>query len=290
MKKLLLSLSLIAACLFGIALLGAASAEPTDSTQNESVGIDGIIRSDPPTVAATITTPTNGQVISTLPVRISGLCTGEVLVKVFSNGVFIGSAQCTNGTYSLQADLFSGNNDLIARVYDALDQVGPDSNTVSVTFTQGGFNQSGPRVSLTTSYAKRGANPGETLTWPIAISGGTAPYAVSVDWGDGTTELISRAAAGGFDLKHTYDKAGVYTIIIKATDSGGNSAFLQLVGVGNGALAQDNQADNGATVIRTVYVWWPLIISAVLIMLSFWLGGRNKLETLRRQAEKRINY
>lgn len=279
----------IAAALFSMLAVPLHTTALTNPNA-QSTGFQAKIPADPPTVAATIATPVNGQTIATLPVRVSGLCTGDVLVKVFSNGVFVGSAQCINGAYSLSVDLFSGVNDLVVRVYDALDQVGPDSATVSVNFTQGGFNQNGPRIALTSTYAKRGANPGETLSWPIILSGGRAPYAVSVDWGDGTTQLISRALAGEFNITHEYKSPGVYTVIVKASDADGTSAFMQLVGVGNGALAQDTQETGAGTTVRTVYVWWPLMIAAGLIVVSFWLGNRSKLMSLRRQADQRIQY
>lgn len=267
-----------------------AVAAPTDPQQSSSVGIDGTVRGDPPTIAATITFPTNGQSITSSPVKVSGLCTKDLLIKIFKNGVFAGSAQCSGGAYSIQTDLFNGVNELVARVYDALDQKGPDSNTVTVTYIQSGFNTSAPRVALSSNFARRGANPGESLSWPIILSGGTGPYAVSVGWGDGETELLSRSFPGEFTINHTYKSPGVYPIIIKVTDGDTNSAYLQLVGVANGALSQDTQGKADNTVIQTRTVWWPLLIALVFILISFWLGGRYKLEQLRRQAEKRVQY
>lgn len=90
-----------------------------------SVGLEGTISSPPPTRAATITTPVNGRAFDTTPITVNGLCPQGVMVKLFSNNIFVGSVRCTNGSYSLQIDLFSGQNDLIARVFDDLDQAGP---------------------------------------------------------------------------------------------------------------------------------------------------------------------
>lgn len=257
---------------------------------SQSTGIQAKIPSDPPTSPATIATPGNGQTFTEQPIKVSGLCTSGLLVKIFKNGVFAGSVECINGSYSINIDLFDGKNDLIARVYDALDQTGPDSAVTSITFTQGGFNTNAPRVSVTSDYAKRGANPNEVLTWPLLLSGGTAPFAVSIDWGDGSTQLVSRSFAGAFDVSHTYAKSGVYTVIVKVTDAAGQSSFLQLVGVANGAITQTSQNSGNTTTVKTVIIWWPLIIAVVMVFISFWLGGRFKLENLRRQAEKRISY
>jgi hypothetical protein len=225
-----------------------------------------------------------------MPIQVSGLCTKGLLVKVFANNVFVGSAQCDNGSYSLFVDLFSGRNDLVARVFDTLDQGGPDSNVVSVTFNDTQFNPfGGSLLSLTSNYAERGANPGEKLTWPIVLSGGTSPYAISVDWGDGkSADLISSQFAGTIDLSHVYASAGIYRVIVKATDKNGLSAFLQLVAIANGAVtsnAQGSTKNQGETVIVRI-LWLPALICIPLLFLSFWLGRRYELAALRRHLEQ----
>jgi hypothetical protein len=205
------------------------------------------------------------------------------LVEVFDNGVFVGSANCVNGSFSLQIGLFNGKNDLIARMYDALNQAGPNSNKVSVIFNNA-LPASGPRPTLTTAYAKRGADPGSVLTWPITLSGGKGPYAISIGWGDKSAQdLISRSTPGTFNIKHTYAQPGIFNIVIKATDSDGASAFLQVVGISNGPIQQTQDTNNpGAkTVTKKEIIWWPLAVTFVLTIIAFWLGKRHQLETIR---------
>jgi hypothetical protein len=279
-----LCLLTISGWLFANETVGAQTQE------SGSVGIEGRISSPPPSQAATISIPTNGQSFTSLPVTVSGLCTGDVLVKLFKNNVFAGSAQCTNGSYSLIIDLFSGQNDLVARVFDALDQSGPDSNTVTVTYSDP--RQGTPsRVSLTSNFAKRGANPGQLLTWPIILSGGTGPYAISVDWGDGKTpDLISQTFPGTFNIQHTYDNPGVYNIIVKATDKDGGTAFLQLVGVANGPLSQSNTGTSddgkGTATPAPRILWQPAALMIPLIFSTFWLGKRYELRVIRKKIER----
>jgi hypothetical protein len=273
-----------------LALCTLISAPVFAAQQQGSVGMEGRISSPPPTTAATISIPRTGQSFTTLPVTVSGICPKDLLVKLFKNNIFAGSVQCTNGSYSLIIDLFDGQNDLIARVYDALDQAGPDSNTVTVS-----YNTSQPefksRVSLTSPIAKKGANPGQVLTWPITLSNGDGPYAVSVDWGDGKTpDLISRSFPGDFNIQHTYDKPGVYNILIKATDKNGGVAFLQLVGVANGALSQDtgntnNSNDNGTKTVTKI-LWQPAAILIPFIISTFWLGKKYQMHVLRQKIER----
>jgi hypothetical protein len=206
-------------------------------------------------------------------------------VKVFKNNVFGGSTVCVNGSYSIQIDLFTGRNELVARMYDDLDQPGPDSNKVTVTYP---FNVAklANRISLTSNYAKRGAAPGETLTWPITLSGGVGPYAITIDWGDGkVTDVISQEFPGNFTASHIYDSAGLYNIIIRAVDKNGDIAFLQLIGVGNGELTQASGEGTGAPEIREIVrvLWWPAAFAIPLTIISYWLGKKSALAHLRKQ-------
>lgn len=289
MKTLrILALVLSAAILLPACLVSDAWALGSQQNpQSGSVGLEGTVPGAAPRQAATIAVPANGQIFTTTPITVSGLCQTGLLVKIFSNNVFVGSATCVSGSYSLKVDLFSGRNDLVARVYDALDQQGPDSNVVSITFNDAQFIKFGTHVSLTSQYARRGANPGDTLSWPLILSGGTAPYALSVDWGDGNgAELKSVSFPGTLNVSHVYTQAGVYTIVIKATDANGTSAYLQVVGVANGAIhGSVSTTGSGSTTTRTVIIWQSMLLALPLMLLSFWLGRRHELYTLRRELE-----
>lgn len=265
----------------------ASAASPfPPQTASGSVGLQGEISTAPPTRGATITTPSNGAVFNSVPITVAGLCPTGLLVKIFDNNVFVGSTVCSGGSYSLQIDLFNGQNQLVARVYDALDQAGPDSNVVNVTFNSAQFIQFGTQVTLTSIYAERGAPPQNELDWPIILSGGTGPYAISVDWGDGSpTDLMSQANPATITIKHTYKTAGIYKIIIKATDKNGGEAFLQLVAVATGAAQNNNKGSNGNAVIEVKVLWWPAVAMVPLIFAAFWVGRRHELYTLRKQLE-----
>jgi hypothetical protein len=273
--------------LFGSA---AAALGSQQNPQSSSFGFEGTITSPPPTQAATVATPSNGQTFTSIPITVAGLCPKDLLVKVFANNVFVGSAICNNGSYSLQIGLFGGQNDIVVRDYDALDQAGPDSNVVSVTFNDAQFITVASRVTLTSNYARRGADPGQQLDWPIILSGGTPPYALSVDWGDGSSpSLSSQALAGNITVSHTYTSAGVYKVVIKATDSKGSTGFLQLVGVANGQASQSASGTSGGGTtlqVKTNVLWWPIAVLAPLILVAFWLGRRFELFSIREHLEK----
>ncbi len=296
---------LLTVLLFAIAALfivvGAAAPASAQSTQDDSVGLTGTISSPPPDTAATISVPSNGQSFTELPVPVRGTCPEGTLVKLFKNNVFAGSVQCEGGSYEISIDLFTGENEIVARVFDELDQAGPDSNIVNVTFVDDRAG-SGPRVSVTSNFAKRGVNPGQTLTWPIIISGGSGPYAVSVDWGDGKSpDLQSVAFPGNLDIKHVYDAAGVYNVVVKVSDNNGGVAFLQLVAVANGPLTQvgpngepldefQNAEGGGSTFFasgsNTLLVWWPATITLPFVVTTFWLGKKHMVRVMKNRIAR----
>lgn len=263
---------------------------PTTQQEQGNIGLSGQVSAPPPTQAATIVSPSNGATFKTLPVTVTGWCPSDLLVKMFKNNVFSGSVACTNNSYSIAIDLFSAQNDLIARVYDAFDQAGPDSNTVTVNFDDSAAKPNiAARPSLTSNYARRGANPKELLIWPVIVSGGEAPYAISVDWGDSTSvDLYTVTTPGEFQIKHQFDQSGVYRVLVKASDKNGAVAYLQLVAIGNGEVTQ---AVEGATasksgVGKTVVVWQPAAIAIPLIVSTFWLGKRYEIIRVKRRLQR----
>lgn len=291
-RRLLAAMVILAASIicFGTTRSYADSPPPADNPQQGSVGLQGEIKKPPPDKPAVITIPGNGQTFTNSPITVAGLCDAtetDLMVEIYKNNVFGGSTMCKNGSFSLQVDLFDGENDLVARVYDSLNQAGPDSSTVSVTYNAPKASV-GPRITLISAYAKRGAPPGTILTYPVTIANGIGPYAFSVDWGDKTpADLSSRPFAGEFSPQHTYTQAGVYTIIMRATDANGNVAFLQVVGIGNGPIQQNNQSSTAATVItKTKVIWWPLLLALILIIIAFWLGKKQQIEEIRGRLRK----
>ncbi len=166
-----------------------------------------------------------------------------------------------------------------------MDQPGPDSNTVTVTLDSA-LASSANSFTLSSNFAKRGASPGETLTWPITVSGGSSPYAISVSWGDSKVpDLLSQVTAGAFDINHVYEASGNYTVVIKGVDRDGNSTFLQLVGVGKGPVSQANTQKGPTVITKTEVVWWPAAILVAFTVVSFWLGTRYQLHRLLHRHE-----
>ncbi len=261
---------------------------PNPNPKPGSFGLEATKTQAPPTQGATISTPGNGASFSTSPITVNGICPTDLLVQVYNNGVMAGAVMCTNGSFSVQVTLYYGTNELTASVYDSLDQTGPASNTVTVNYNNTNFAAFGALVTLTSSYGRRSAAAGSELTWPLQLSGGTGPYAFSLDWGDGTaTELKSQSLAGLVNITHTYKKAGIYQANIKVTDVNGVTAFLQLIAVANGKVDSTPSAPNttGNTAPTTV-LWIPAAVSSVLLLPAFWLGRMSQVVSIRNKMLK----
>lgn len=262
---------------------------PTPDPIPGSYGLAATKTQDPPTSAPTITTPGNGASFGSSPIRVSGICKTGLLVQVYNNGVMVGAVPCTNNSFSLQASLFAGANEFTAIMYDDLEQPGPTSNIVRVTFNDSSIEAFGELITLTSSYGRRAAPTNSELTWPLQLTGGTGPYAFSLDWGDGdSTELKSQSLAGLVSIAHVYKKAGIYQVNVRATDVNGVSAFLQVVAVSSGkvdAAANKVEGDaNGAP--KTTVLWLPAAISLVLLLPTFWLGRMSQLVSLHNKMLK----
>ncbi len=256
-----------------------------------SYGLAATKTQEAPTSAATITTPGNGASFANSPITVSGICTSDLLVQVYNNGVMVGSVMCTNGSFSLQASLFAGANEFTAIMYDDLEQAGPTSNIVTVNYTDSNIGAFGQMITLTSSYGRRSAPAGSELTWPLQLTGGTGPYAFSLDWGDGSSsELKSQSLPGLVTIAHNYKKAGIYQVNIKVTDVNGVSAFLQVIAVSSGkvdgtAAGVGDTKDTTGTA-KTEILWIPAAVGLILLLPAYWLGRRSQIVSLHNKMLK----
>lgn len=291
----------------GIALTAyTATAISHPGPDASSVGLSGTMPAKPPTVAATITTPGNQQRFSTSPVTVGGLCPATTLVEIFKNNIFAGATPCTDsGKFSLDVDLLIGQNTIVARVYDALNQPGPDSNQLIVFYDalppQAGSITSldfgSPQMLLNTDAVFRGAFPNQQLSVPVSIVGGTAPYAINIRWGDSLNNMMPRSDNATFNATHAYDKPGTYQISLQATDAGGRVAFLTVASIINGqpplatTAAMSGTTTPGSLLANLqagkLLVLWPLYSSVLAVVASFWVGEHREHYLLTKRSPTR---
>jgi hypothetical protein len=293
----------------------------------------------PPSVAATVDSPNEGDLFTATPISVSGTCPNNTYVVVYHNGVMGGVALCdAMGQYHTTTDLFVGPNALKVIDYSFTDVAGPVSNIVNVVYqppqpvntpgtttttttttphapsgrstntaTSGTPSQSvaNPLV-LHTDFTFQGFYVGDEVVWDLNVQGGAAPYAVSVEWGDGTRSLVSRSAAGSYNFRHKYSKKGgyhgSYAPIFSATDADGQQATLQLLSIISNRptpIAAGSSIDNysgmtlgglttlgGKNVSRFIKYVWPSYFVVVLMLTSFWLGERREYQQLKPRLRK----
>lgn len=277
----------------GLVLIAYTAAASSPPPQSSSIGLSGTVPGKAPTVAAVIKQPVNQQRFSTSPVAFSGTCPSGTLVELFKNDIFAGSTTCLiDGTFSLEIDLLIGQNLIVARVYDALNQPGPDSNAITIFYdalpSQAGqltsLDFGGAQLLLNTDAVFRGVFPEQELSMPLDILGGTPPYAVNVQWGDSNNKVVPRNDNTTFKIGHTYLKAGTYQISIQATDASGRVAFLTVASIVNGQPPVVPTATLSSGAANRLLVLWPLYTSAFAVVISFWMGERREKNILGKRG------
>lgn len=149
---------------------------------------------------------------------------------------------------------------------------------------------------ITSDYRYQVVSQGQLYNWQLALSGGTAPYGLMVDWGDGSTSRVTRPDTAEFTISHKYEAPALsdrdYAVLITATDARGATTVLQLtavvkssaIPVSSGGNTVDSLLDS---VQRWLWVVWPVYIAVVLMALSFWIGEREAYQ--RFLARKRAH-
>lgn len=258
----------------------------TPPPQADSVSLSGTMPEKPPTTGATITSPSNQSSFNASPITVSGTCPKNTLVEIFKNGIFAGSTPCDNsGSFSVQIDLLYGQNKLTATDYDVLNQAGPSSGGVNVTYTAhpplisslSNVNFTNTQLILETDAVYRGVFPGQTLNLPINIIGGAGPFAINVVWGDNKNQVLPSSNNTTINASHVYAKPGVYKITIQGSDSQQHIAFLSVAAIINGqpsaaAGASGSTSSGSNSLTGKILVLWPLYAIAATLVISFWMG------------------
>jgi hypothetical protein len=271
---------------FSVSSFVAASPGP----QAGSIGLTGEVPAVPPKLGATITSPHDQQHFGTSPIPITGTCPLNTLVEVYKNNIFAGSTPCdAKGSYSIDIDLLYGQNILTVQVYDILNQAGPVSAPTTVFYDARPpvpaaltlLNLGATQLLLNTDAVYRGTFPGQSLNVPVTVIGGTAPFAINVQWGDSNNNVIPRSDNATFNATHTYQKAGTYKITFQATDAGQQTAFLTVAAIVNGQPAPIASTNNSTKAkLNKLLVLWPLYAIVFTLVTSFWIGERHEKKVL----------
>jgi hypothetical protein len=282
------------------------------ATGDVTVGV--VVNGPPPTVGALITSPVEGfGIVNLNPTPVSGTCLADSFVVVYNDGTLSSSTICkTDGTFVVNVQLHDGKNALTAKNFDNLNQPGPNTPAVNVTFTsvEVVVSTDVPQPILpATPVIIPGVTPGVAecvdykapLNLPLGgqphvavvcvprsiekdavhqigvlVWGGAPPYALSFAWGSGDSTLLSVEAPGYRTVNVHYASSGIYNINVQVTDRSSSTA------TGQSAIQVTDATPSGpqtlAQIVNTVFTtsWFqtpvPLYIIAVGLTLGFWGG------------------
>jgi hypothetical protein len=214
-----------------------------------------------------ITQPSSGATVSNPVLTVKGTAQPGSRIDIFNGSRIIGSVFAnTKGEWTIDISLSESLYELKARA--CFGELCSDfSNTVTIYY-QAAQGRGGLYAYLDSYGYKRKAN--ESLVFPLHIRGGQLPYAVTIDWGDGTVDRFSTEQLD-VSLSHTYKRAGYYNGRIIVQDKNGERYLL--------AYATEVVASNAP-----VYWWWLLLLLLLLLLLYIlWRYSRHK----RRSREER---
>ncbi len=272
----------------GLLMLGTKSANAVDQTSSGSVNLTTLVKGPPPSTAAVISHPNEGQIFHSNSIDVGGTCPNSTVVEIYKNGILAGATNCSGGSFNLKIDLVVGANRLIGKVVDQFGQYGPDSSVVNVSLvpTPISVPSSSPALLVSPQAQYFGVKTGESFKLSLLITGGQQPYAIFIDWGDGKPDLLSQAMSGSFDVAHVFrpNQKKVYTISIKVTDAKGNKAYAQTVAliIKNAIVAAPITHNNPTPYVpESLIVLWPLFIITFAIITTFWLGEKFEWERIK---------
>ncbi len=272
---------------------------------------------------AVITSPEDNAVISSIPTTVSGTCPNNSYVNLLRDGNFSGSDVCSSAnTFSISSDLSAGQNVLQAQDYNITNMAGPSSESITVTYQPPVIPPSGqgqpsspifqaanvPSAIVTPSYDNNGHGPlllttqylyltaltNQPLTPTLSINGGTAPYFVSINWGDKNTSNLFFDSSQSFTPSHVYKQAATFPILVEVIDTRGVKVVLQISVViskkvtplSAGTINLVNSTPFTLRIFANTRHWlkviWPVYGVVTLMSVSFLLGEHEKyLELLK---------
>lgn len=123
---------------------------------------------------------------------------------------------------------------------------------------------------------------GQPFSWNLAMKGGTPPFKIIVNWGDGSESTFIRNDNKPFTITHSFPQKQTYTIFAKSVDANGTTSTMQLFATTkgeDGTVAATTKPGPLILLLAMVqqYLWivWPAYIAVLLMVLSYWLGEKE---------------
>jgi hypothetical protein len=274
----------------------------------DGYGVTASVPYPAPNQAAVIDPSLDGTTVSDALQTVTGTCeitSPDTVVSIWSGQSSLGSTACDSGTFSVQIMLASGNNTLIARSASVSSLYGPDSTPITIILNlpvvitpptpptgtptappatpqtiQVAANaavSAGLKIATTTPFTALSSSNSVTIN--VVVSGGTRPYTVFLNWGDGTTETYTVPLPGTYAFSHVYQVTGSYEIRGQLEDAVGaltqfsySVVSPKLVGVLHSAVAKVSSHTSRSRRIAPIDI---ILLCIVVLFLDYRLGWRR---------------
>jgi hypothetical protein len=212
--------------LAGLSMIGLNMLSRAAADSLLSVG--GTVMAAVPTTAPVLG-DTPKDTVTSSSVQISGTCpliSPQPIVVVTVNGKAAGSSVCDSANdFSVPVSLTPGPQQLSVSTQTITGGTGPASTPITFSYAPSASSATDtPILVADAPFAFLGAE--KTGAWSGTISGGTAPYYLHIDWGDGKQDNYKPAVGTG-QYSHRYTKVQPYNAAFYLTDSHGHSTTLQ---------------------------------------------------------------
>ena len=297
-------LLVILAC---VIVLSSATVGAVEPTKQGDVVVNAEVPASEAIKPATIRTPSSKTSTTKSTIIIRGDCEPRALVVVYVNKVMAGSTHCTtNGTYQITVQLRIGKNEIYVRNYDDLGRMGQPTPGILITYTPAKpapVDHGNPNIpprepevpqkpiacsAYTPNSVTEGGEPrvvavcmpsfiepDKEYVLGVVISGGKAPYALSVEWGDGKQphSLYSFDTVGYHAIPFKYESPGAYVATIRTADQTGYAAFSQVaILVDGGLVGPTNAFDEVRENVSWLYATTPTFVALFALLVGFWIG------------------
>jgi hypothetical protein len=218
--------------------------------------------------APVINSPKTGDIVDGNEITVRGTAPPNSQIELWNRGKPIGSAFANrNGFWAITIQLSEYAYELVARA--CIRGVCSDFSSPPVTFFRKTPPSNGFKIELD-KYMLRG-NTLKPVIAHVYIRGGTAPYTINVDWGDGKKDSFTISKTE-FNVAHRYRHADHFNAIINGTDANGftsHATFSADINAGPNTMWWNN------------VLLWPLL---GLILLGAYIVWRRNKERYRRRA------
>ena len=159
-----------------------------------------------------------------------------------------------------------------------------------------------PLAIVLPTYSYQVYSVGQAVPLNFNITGGSAPYTITVDWRDGRRTTIVQQTSGPVSLSHRYAAGNrelmSYEALIRLTDANGNSVVSQIPILVRGyvvpALGTTQKPPSTfQQFITNMHNWlwllWPGYLVVALMLFSFYLGERREHDEDRKALLRRTH-